>query len=95
MFQFLIFSPSTQTPPINTITVKRVSKSGKWWSRSHYKIKMVVKIGKGAFGEVYEALWSSKKVAVKLCKSSNLKDKEEFMMEARVLKQYKHPNVIR
>ncbi len=56
---------------------------------------MGVKIGKGAFGEVYEALWSNKKVAVKLCKSSNLKDKEEFMMEARVLKQYKHPNVIR
>ncbi len=76
------------------VIIKPVPKHDKW-SMSHDKVKMGKKIGKGAFGEVFEAFLNNEKVAVKTCKSSDLADTEKFMMEADILKQYTHPNVVR
>lgn len=55
------------------------------------------KIGKGAFGDVFEAnyLRENQKVAVKTCRSSDVYDMEKFLQEADILKGYQHPNIVR
>ena len=74
--------------------LKAVPKHAKW-SLAHSDVKTGRKIGKGAFGDVYEAMLNGEKVAVKTCRSSDLADMDKFMMEADILKQYQHPNVVR
>lgn len=65
------------------------------WSISHANIKIGNKIGKGAFGDVFMASFLGDKVAVKSCRSSDVADMDKFMMEADILKQYDHPNIVR
>ena len=65
------------------------------WSLAHSDVRIGKKIGKGAFGDVFEAQLNGEKVAVKTCRSSDLADMDKFMMEADILKQYQHPNVVR
>ena len=77
-----------------TIIQKPVPKHDKW-SLAHSDVKIKKKIGKGAFGDVFEASLKGEQVAVKTCRSSDLTDMDKFMMEADILKQYDHPNVVR
>ena len=65
------------------------------WSLSHRDVRIGKKLGKGAFGDVFEAFLNNEMVAVKTCRSSDLTDMDKFMMEADILKQYDHPNVVR
>lgn len=78
------------------IIIKAISKFDKW-ELQRDEIKMGKKIGKGAFGDVFEAnlVRDNKKVAVKTCRSSELYDMEKFMQEADILKGYQHPNIVR
>ena len=73
-----------------------ITKTDKW-SLDHSNVKQGKKIGKGAFGDVYEAMLTSnqQKVAIKTCRSSDLQDMDKFLQEAEILKQYDHPNVVR
>ena len=65
------------------------------WSLAHSNVKIGRKIGKGAFGDVYEAHLDGQLVAVKTCRSDDVSDMGKFLMEADILKQYNHLNVVR
>ena len=73
-----------------------VTKYDKWALR-HSDINIGRKIGKGAFGDVFEAMLKStgEKLAVKSCRSGDLTDMDKFLQEAEILKQYDHPNVVK
>ena len=67
------------------------------WALSHSDIHIGRKIGKGAFGDVFEASLKStgERLAIKSCRSSDLTDMDKFLQEAEILKQYDHPNVVK
>ena len=73
-----------------------VTKFDKWALR-HSDVNIGKKIGKGAFGDVFEATLKSsgEKLAIKSCRSGDLTDMDKFLQEAEILKQYDHPNVVR
>lgn len=61
-------------------------------------LRMQKKVGEGAYGVVYQALWRKTECAVKQLKTdallSNSPQLEEFRREAELMGQLKHPNVI-
>ncbi|XP_073319877.1 tyrosine-protein kinase Fes/Fps [Pagrus major] len=68
------------------------------WVLEHDDIILGHLIGRGNFGEVYNGHLRSDNtpVAVKSCKENLAPEhKSKFLMEARILKQYDHPNVVR
>ncbi len=66
------------------------------WSLYHRDITIGKKLVEGVFGiDIFRAELNGKVVAVKSCRSDNLKDMDKFMREADILKQYDHPNVVR
>ena len=78
-------------------TVKPISKIDKWAIRRD-DLKLGRKLGRGAFGEVCEAMLmtTNEKVAVKTCRETiPQSEKRKFLMEAEILKQYDHPNVVK
>ena len=77
------------------ILMQPVVKKGDRWSLQHGDIIIGKKLGKGAFGDVFDAEFKGQKVAVKSCRSTDVPDKEKFLQEAEILKQYNHPNIVR
>ncbi|XP_074522889.1 tyrosine-protein kinase Fes/Fps [Halichoeres trimaculatus] len=68
------------------------------WVLEHDDIILGQLIGRGNFGEVYSGRLRSDNspVAVKSCKENlGPEHKNKFLMEARILKQYDHPNIVR
>ena len=72
------------------------------WELLHDQVELKEKLGKGAFGEVYKGLLHIKtrdkpqEVAVKSCLGNSSKEQRQaFMKEARIMRQYDHRNVIR
>ncbi|CAK6954907.1 tyrosine-protein kinase Fes/Fps [Scomber scombrus] len=68
------------------------------WVLEHDDIILGHLIGRGNFGEVYNGRLRSDNtpVAVKSCKENLAPEhKNKFLMEARILKQYDHPNIVR
>ncbi|KAF1770605.1 hypothetical protein GCK72_002424 [Caenorhabditis remanei] len=73
------------------------------WELDHENIEIIKKLGEGAFGEVSMGKLKFRKggktvnVAIKQAKLSNLtKDQiKEFMGEARIMRQFGHPHVVR
>ncbi|CAN0323380.1 unnamed protein product [Lampetra planeri] len=68
------------------------------WLLEHDDIILGEKLGKGNFGEVYAGRLkaSGVPVAIKACHENLSQDlKNRFLMEARILKRYNHPNVVR
>ncbi|XP_054893081.1 tyrosine-protein kinase Fes/Fps isoform X2 [Poeciliopsis prolifica] len=68
------------------------------WVLEHDDIILGPLIGKGNFGEVYSGRLRSDNtpVAVKSCKENLAPEhKSKFLMEARILKQYNHPNIVK
>ncbi|CAL8138246.1 unnamed protein product [Orchesella dallaii] len=65
------------------------------WELNNDDVKLIEKIGRGNFGDVYKASLNGSLVAVKTCKV-NLPDeqKKKFLQEGRILKQYSHPNIV-
>ena len=99
IIQLLQYHVDTNTPVTRASGAKiskHISKHDKW-SLQHSDLKMGRKIGKGAFGDVYEAnlLKQDQKVAVKTCRSVDVYDMEKFLQEADILKGYQHPNIVR
>ena len=79
------------------VLVRYISKIDKWAIRRE-DLKLGRKLGRGAFGEVCEAtmLTTGEKVAVKTCRETiPHSEKRKFLMEAEILKQYDHPNVVK
>ncbi|XP_054468458.1 tyrosine-protein kinase Fes/Fps [Anoplopoma fimbria] len=68
------------------------------WVLEHDDIILGPLIGRGNFGEVYSGRLCSDNtpVAVKSCKENLAPEhKSKFLMEARILKQYDHPNIVK
>ena len=67
------------------------------WALNHSDITIGRKIGKGTFGDVFEASLKStgERLAIKSCCSSDLTDMDKFLQKAEILKQYDHPNVVK
>ncbi|XP_059215360.1 tyrosine-protein kinase Fes/Fps isoform X2 [Centropristis striata] len=68
------------------------------WVLEHDDIILGPLIGGGNFGEVYSGRLRSDNtpVAVKSCKENLAPEhKSKFLMEARILKQYEHPNIVK
>ncbi|PIO55530.1 hypothetical protein TELCIR_23082, partial [Teladorsagia circumcincta] len=75
----------------------------KEWQLNPEQIEPQVKIGEGAFGEVYKGLlqdgiWGARiPVAIKTLHSTNMTtdDRIQFLQEANIMREFKHENVIR
>ncbi|XP_038626362.1 tyrosine-protein kinase Fer isoform X2 [Tachyglossus aculeatus] len=69
----------------------------KKWILNHEDVTLGELLGKGNFGEVYKGTLKDKTpVAVKTCKEDLPQElKIKFLSEARILKQYDHPNIVK
>ncbi|XP_033921850.1 tyrosine-protein kinase Fes/Fps isoform X2 [Melopsittacus undulatus] len=68
------------------------------WVLSHEDVLLGECIGRGNFGEVFSGrlLTDNTPVAVKSCRETLPAElKAKFLQEARILKQYNHPNIVR
>ncbi|KAJ3594250.1 hypothetical protein NHX12_006581 [Muraenolepis orangiensis] len=68
------------------------------WVLEHDDVILGPSIGRGNFGEVYSGRlrFDNTAVAVKACREDLPSEhKNKFLMEARILKQYEHPNIVR
>uniref|UniRef100_A0A8C3WJH2 Tyrosine-protein kinase n=1 Tax=Catagonus wagneri TaxID=51154 RepID=A0A8C3WJH2_9CETA len=68
------------------------------WALSHEDLVLGEQIGRGNFGEVFSGRLRADNtlVAVKSCRETLPPDlKAKFLQEARILKQYNHPNIVR
>uniref|UniRef100_A0A3Q3IND1 Tyrosine-protein kinase n=1 Tax=Monopterus albus TaxID=43700 RepID=A0A3Q3IND1_MONAL len=96
LIQHLLSSRQHITKRCDVVLKKPVLKDK--WVLDHDDIILGHLIGRGNFGEVYSGRLSSDNtpVAVKLCKENLAPEqKSKFLMEARILKQYDHPNIVR
>lgn len=69
----------------------------KKWVLNHDDVSLGELLGKGNFGEVFKGTLKDKTaVAVKTCKEDLPQElKIKFLSEARILKQYDHPNIVK
>lgn len=69
----------------------------KKWILNHEDVILGELLGKGNFGEVYKGTLKDKTpVAVKTCKEDLPQElKIKFLQEAKILKQYDHPNIVK
>nr|XP_027783496.1 tyrosine-protein kinase Fer isoform X3 [Marmota flaviventris] len=69
----------------------------KKWILNHEDVALGELLGKGNFGEVYKGTLKDKtNVAVKTCKEDLPQElKIKFLQEAKILKQYDHPNIVK
>ncbi|XP_052417407.1 tyrosine-protein kinase Fes/Fps isoform X1 [Carassius gibelio] len=68
------------------------------WVLEHDDVILGQSIGRGNFGEVFSGRMHSDNtpVAVKACRENlPAEHKNKFLMEARILKQYDHPNIVK
>ncbi|XP_015265874.1 PREDICTED: tyrosine-protein kinase Fes/Fps [Gekko japonicus] len=68
------------------------------WVLDHEEVLLGERIGQGHFGEVFSGrlLCDNTLVAVKTCRETLPPElKARFLQEARILKQYDHPNIVR
>uniref|UniRef100_A0A8C2C0U3 Tyrosine-protein kinase n=1 Tax=Cyprinus carpio TaxID=7962 RepID=A0A8C2C0U3_CYPCA len=68
------------------------------WVLEHDDVILGQSIGRGNFGEVFSGRLHSDNtpVAVKACRENlPAEHKNKFLMEARILKQYDHPNIVK
>ncbi|KAK9885005.1 hypothetical protein WA026_009234 [Henosepilachna vigintioctopunctata] len=68
------------------------------WELNNDDVVLLDKLGRGNFGDVYRAqLKNDKQIyAVKTCRGTLPEDhKKKFLQEARILKQYDHPNIVK
>lgn len=69
----------------------------KKWVLNHEDVSLGELLGKGNFGEVYKGTLKDKTpVAIKTCKEDLPQElKIKFLQEAKILKQYDHPNIVK
>ncbi|XP_071981757.1 tyrosine-protein kinase ABL1 isoform X2 [Engystomops pustulosus] len=82
-------------PKRNKPTIYGVSPNYDKWEMERTDITMKHKLGGGQYGEVYEGVWKKYNltVAVKTLKEDTM-EVEEFLKEAAVMKEVKHPNLV-
>ncbi|XP_008292188.1 tyrosine-protein kinase Fes/Fps [Stegastes partitus] len=96
LIQHLLSSQQHVTKRCDIVLKKPVLKDK--WVLDHDDIVLGHFIGRGNFGEVYSGHLRSDNtpVAVKSCKENLAPEhKNKFLMEARILKHYNHPNIVK
>ncbi|XP_032088778.1 tyrosine-protein kinase ABL1 isoform X3 [Thamnophis elegans] len=91
----LIITLHYPAPKRNKPTIYGVSPNYDKWEIERTDITMKHKLGGGQYGEVYEGVWKKYNltVAVKTLKEDTM-EVEEFLKEASVMKEVKHPNLV-
>ncbi|XP_041324274.1 tyrosine-protein kinase Fer-like [Pyrgilauda ruficollis] len=92
--------PYNQLPPKKpcyALFTDRSCRVDKKWVLNHEDVTLGELLGKGNFGEVYKGTLKDKTpVAIKTCKEDLPQElKIKFLSEARILKQYDHPNIVK
>jgi fyn-related kinase len=65
------------------------------WEIDRASIKLKAKLGSGQFGDVFQGVWNNNtKVAVKTLKSGTRMNRNEFLEEAKIMKQLRHPKLV-
>ncbi|KAM9253667.1 tyrosine-protein kinase Fer isoform 2-T6 [Dugong dugon] len=84
------------TKKSGVVLLNPVAKDKKW-ILNHEDVSLGELLGKGNFGEVYKGILKDKTaVAVKTCKEDLPQElKIKFLQEAKILKQYDHPNIVK
>ncbi|KFQ46914.1 Tyrosine-protein kinase ABL1, partial [Nestor notabilis] len=82
-------------PKRNKPTIYGVSPNYDKWEIERTDITMKHKLGGGQYGEVYEGVWKKYNLTVagKTLKEDTM-EVEEFLKEAAVMKEIKHPNLV-
>uniref|UniRef100_V9KF45 Tyrosine-protein kinase n=1 Tax=Callorhinchus milii TaxID=7868 RepID=V9KF45_CALMI len=96
LIESLLKTGQPVTKKTGAILVKPVNKDK--WALDHDEVILGDRIGRGNFGEVFSGRMKNDNtpVAVKMCRESLPSDqKNKFLMEARILKQYSHPNIVK
>ncbi|CAL8351203.1 unnamed protein product [Merluccius merluccius] len=96
LINHLVSSGQPVTARTNILIKKPVIKDK--WVMEHDDVILGPSIGRGNFGEVYSGRlrFNNTAVAVKACREDLPSEhKNKFLMEARILKQYEHPNIVR
>ncbi|KAA0722868.1 Tyrosine-protein kinase [Triplophysa tibetana] len=92
----ILSSKSAVTKRTDIVLKKPILKDK--WVLEHDEVVLGQSIGRGNFGEVFSGRLRSENtpVAVKACRENlPLEQKNKFLMEARILKQYDHPNIVK
>ncbi|CAF1598408.1 unnamed protein product [Adineta ricciae] len=64
------------------------------WEIDRNDLKTIRRLGNGQFGDVWEGLWNNRMpVAIKTLKPGSM-NPTDFLAEAQIMKQLKHPNLI-
>ena len=95
LLQFHVATQTTVSKSSGAILKQPVLRNSDKLMLHNDEISMGKRLGKGAFGEVFEADFKGQKVAVKTCCSTDITDKGKFLQEAEILKQYDHPNIVK
>lgn len=65
------------------------------WEIDRSSLTFINKLGSGQFGQVYEGRWNGNTpVAIKTLKENSM-DPKDFLAEAQVMKELRHPNLIK
>lgn len=65
------------------------------WEIDRTSLTFLDKLGSGQFGQVYEGRWNGlTPVAIKTLKEGSM-DREDFLAEAQIMKELRHPNLIK
>uniref|UniRef100_A0A8C1YXP2 non-specific protein-tyrosine kinase n=1 Tax=Cyprinus carpio TaxID=7962 RepID=A0A8C1YXP2_CYPCA len=96
LIKHLISSHQTVTKRTDIVLKRPIIKDK--WVLEHDDVILGQSIGRGNFGEVFSGRLHSDNtpVAVKACRENlPAEHKNKFLMEARILKQYDHPNIVK
>ncbi|KAK2854090.1 hypothetical protein Q5P01_006751 [Channa striata] len=96
LIQYLLSSRQHITKKTDAVLRKPVLKDK--WVLEHDDVILGQLLGRGNFGEVYRGHLRTDNipVAVKSCKENLAPEhKNKFLMEARILKKYDHPNIVK
>ncbi|KFP73101.1 hypothetical protein N310_07397, partial [Acanthisitta chloris] len=96
LIQHLLQSQQPITRKSGIVLARAVPKDK--WVLNHEDVLLGERIGQGNFGEVFSGRLRADNtpVAVKSCRETLPPElKAKFLQEARILKQYRHPNIVR
>eukprot|EP00731_Ephydatia_muelleri_P017675 Em0010g773a len=82
LLQFHVATQTAVSRSTGAVLKQPVLRNSDKWALYNDDISVGKRLGKGAFGEVFDAEFKGQKVAVKMCHSTDIPDREKFLQEA-------------